>query len=365
VRDPYVVLGVDRRATEAEIKGAFRRLAAQHHPDKNPDDPQADSRFKELNLAYQLLSDPDKRAAFDRYGAAAFGPSGGGARWGAGLVDFGSFEGVFGDLLEAFGMRATDRGHLRRRVKLSFEEAALGCKRELEYERVDLCERCHGNGAEPGSAVHSCPVCRGRGRQAVASGLFFLPAERSCSHCRGTGRVPSTPCSSCQGNGLGQRSHCITVDIPPGIESGSSRVVEHAGHRVRPDRAAGNLDVVVEVSPHAFFRRVGDDVHSSLSISFTQATLGGEIEVSTLDGRSRVRVPPATQPGSVLRLRGKGIPHRLRAGRGDHLVEVTVEIPVRLSPRAQELIEQLGHELGEEVHPQERSLFDRLKSWLE
>jgi molecular chaperone DnaJ len=365
VRDPYVVLGVDRRATDSEIKAAFRRLAAQHHPDKNPDDPQADGRFKELNFAYQLLSDPDKRAAFDRYGAAAFGAPGGGGRWGAGLVDLGAFEGVLGDLLEAFGMRATDRGHLRRRLKLSFAEAALGCKKELEYERVDLCERCHGKGGEPGSAEQSCPVCRGRGRQAAPSGLFFWSGERSCTHCRGTGRVPAIPCSTCKGDGLAGRSHRITVDIPVGIESGASCVVEHAGHRVRPDRAAGNLEVVVEVVPHAYFRRVGDDVHSSLSISFTQATLGGEIEVSTLDGTTRVRVPPATQPGSLLRLRGKGIPHRLRAGRGDHLVEVTIEIPVRLSPRAQELIEQLGHELGEEVHPQERSLFDRLKSWLE
>jgi molecular chaperone DnaJ len=365
VRDPYVVLGVDRKATEGELKTAFRRLAAQHHPDRNPEDPQADTRFKELNFAYQILSDPDKRAAFDRYGPAAFGPPGAGGRWGAGLVDLSGFEGVLGDLLDAIGMRQTDRGHLRRRIKVTFEEAALGCQKELEYERVDLCERCQGTGAQKGSQETTCPVCRGRGRQAAAYGLFFMPAERSCTHCRGTGRVASTPCTGCKGNGLGQRSHRVTVDIPPGIETGATRVVDGAGHRVRPDRPSGNLEVVVEVASHPYFRRVGDDVHSSLSISFTQATLGGEIEVSTLDGRSRVRVPPATQPGSILRLRGKGIPHRLRAGRGDHLVEVTVEIPVRLSARAQELIAELGHELGEEVHPQEKSLLDRLKSWLE
>ncbi len=365
MRDPYAVLGVDRRATEGEIRGAFRRLAAQCHPDKNPSDPNADARFKEVNFAYQLLSDPDKRAAFDRYGAAAFSPAAGGGARGVGRVDFSGFEGMLEELLEMFGLRSTDRGHLRQRVKLSFEEAALGCRKKLEYERVDLCARCNGQGADADTVQIVCPVCHGRGRQPNPGGLFFLPAERTCHHCRGTGRVAGTPCSACRGTGLGQKSHSVLVDIPPGIETGSTRTVEHAGHRVRPDRAAGNLEVVVEVAPHTYFRRVGDDVHSSLSISFTQATLGGEIEVTTLDGRSRVRVPPSTQPGNVLRLRGKGIPHRLRAGRGDHLVEVTVEVPTHLSARARELIEQLAHEVGEEVHPQERSLLDRLKSWLE
>jgi molecular chaperone DnaJ len=364
VRDPYAVLGVHRGASEAEIKAAFRRLAAQHHPDRNPDDPEATARFKEANLAYQTLSDPHRRAAYDRYGAAAFDRTGGSSRPGPGFVDLGNLDGVWGDLLDAIGIRPGDRGHLRKKVKLTFEEAALGCQKPLSYERVDLCGQCHGQAAQPGTPLVVCPTCGGRGRQPMVSGLLSFALDKACPRCRGTGKAPTTPCTHCKGTGLAQRLHEIMVEIPPGIEHGSNRVVEHAGHRTRPSRAAGNLEVTVEVDSHPYFRRVNDDVVSSVSIAFTQATLGGEIDVATLDGMARLRVPPATQPGTMLRLRGKGVPHRLRGGRGDHLVEVTIEVPRRLSSRAQALIEQLGQELGEEVHPQERSLLERLRAWL-
>lgn len=358
VRDPYEVLGVGRRASQAEIKAAFRRRAVEHHPDRNPDDPEAQERFTELNAAYQILSDQQKRAAYDRFGKAAFTPGGAGADF----IDFKNLESLFGDLLGAFGIRSGDRGVVKKRVKLTFEEAARGCTKELAYERSDLCERCAGCGAEPGTPVEPCAACNGRGRVRFQQGIFPVPIERACSSCSGTGRHPSAPCRDCHGAGLATRRRTIEVTIPPGIEAGSSRIVERGGHRLRPDRPPGDLEVVVDVAPHPFFTRIGDDVVCRVPVTFAQAAIGGQVEVPTLDGKVKLRVPPSTQPGSVLRIRDKGIVHRLRGGRGDQLVEVAVEVPTHLSARARELIEELGHELGEDVQPQQQSFVEKLKS---
>lgn len=357
MRDPYQVLGVSRSASEAEIKAAFRKLAVQHHPDRNPTDPDAQGRFKEINSAYQILSDPQKRAAFDRFGASAFRP-------GAGAPDFtdmGGIEDLFGDLLGAFGFRGGDKGTLRKALEISFEEAAHGCEKEISYERIDLCARCDGRGGEPKARVEPCGACGGRGRVRFQQALFPIAMERPCSRCRGTGQIPSASCTGCGGSGLNKTERRLEVQIPPGIENGSVRVVDGAGNRTRPDKPAGDLELVLEVQPHAFFRRAGDDVVCRVPISFSQATLGGEVEVPTLEGNVRLRIPPATQAGSVLRVRGKGIQHRLRAGRGDQLVEVAVEIPSRLTDRARALIEELGRELGEQVQPQEQSFMEKLK----
>ncbi len=359
VLDPYEVLGVGRHTTDAEIKRAFRKLATQHHPDRNPDDPQAQERFKEANAAYQILSDPQKRAAFDRFGPAAFQP--GGASPGAGFTDLGGLDGIFGDILGAFGIRTGDRGDVRKRVKLTFEEAARGCTQEISYARTDLCDRCHGEGGDPGTPVTACGACGGRGRVRFQQALFPIPVERACSSCRGTGRIPSTPCGTCSGSGLMTHQRTIEVTIPAGIEAGSSRAVEHAGNRVRPDRPAGDLELVIDVAPHPFFQRSGDDVLCRVPVTFAQAAIGGEVEVPTLDGKVRLRVPASTQPGSVLRIRGKGIPHRLRGGCGDQLVEVALEVPTSLTERARELVEELGKELGEEVQPQQRTFVEKLK----
>lgn len=362
VRNPYEVLGVDPHASPEEIRTAFRRLAAQHHPDRNPDDAGASDRFKELNLAHQILSDPDKRAAFDRWGTSAFTP-GGNRGAGAGVVDFGSVEGMFGDFLEAIGMRSADRGDVRQRVKLSLEEAALGCTRELGYTRVDLCTKCAGDGAEPGTKTEECSTCDGRGR--VRHQQPFLPVtlERGCTRCHGTGRIARYPCHGCHGRGIAPTQHRLAVSIPAGIESGASRIVEGAGSRARRDRPPGHLEVVVEVEPHPFFERAGHDLRCKVPVTFTQASLGGEIEVPTLEGKARLRVPAGTQPGSVLRLRGKGVPHRSRPGRGDQLVEIRVEVPAALSDRARELIAELGDELGQELTPQRQSLLERVRGW--
>lgn len=361
VRDPYEVLGVGRNASEGEIRTAFRRRAAQHHPDRNPNDNGAQERFKELNQAYQILSDAQKRAAWDRFGEAAFAPGGVGAGPGVGFADIG-LDGIFGDILGAFGFRGGDRNVIRKKLRISFEEAAHGCEKSLTYEVMDGCGTCRGSGAEPGTAVETCSACAGRGRVRFQQGILPIAVERPCSRCRGAGRMPTSPCARCGGSGLIQVSRTRSIDIPPGIESGASRVVEGAGHRVRADAPPGSLEVVVEVEPHPFFKRDGDDVVCHVPITFAQAALGGEVEVPTLSGKVRLRIPPATQPGTVLRIRGKGIAHRLRGGHGDQLVEVSVEIPTALSDRAKELIGELAGELGEDVQPQQKTFVEKLKS---
>lgn len=361
VRDPYEVLGIERGASPDEVKRAFRRRAAEYHPDRNPDDPAAQERFTEVNAAYQLLSDPKKRAVFDRFGPTPFdGPGGGAWPGGAGTVDLG-VDGIFGDILSAFGIRTGDRGTVRQRLDLTFEEAALGCRKEVEVERVDLCTRCRGRGGEPNTPIDVCSACNGRGRVRFQQGILPFAVERPCSRCRGTGRVPKEPCSKCSGAGLGKHRTTLEIDIPAGVEPGASRVVEGAGSRTGPDAPAGDLEMVVAVRSHPFFSRTGDDVVCGVPITFAQAALGGEVEVPTLEGKVKMKIPAATQPGSTLRIRGKGIPHRVRGGRGDQLVEVSVEVPTKLSDRARALIEELGDELGEDVQPQQKTFVDKLK----
>ncbi len=355
MRDPYEILGVGRGATEIEIKTAFRRLAVQHHPDRNPDDPAAPDRFKEINAAHQILSDPDKRAAYDRFGEAAFRPGG------AAHVDFGGIDGLFEDILGAFGLRGADRGTVKKMLEISFEESARGAKKEIRFERLETCDECRGRGAAKGARVETCSACGGRGRVRYQQAFLPIGVERPCSRCHGIGSIPSERCPRCDGAGVTRKEHVVTVEIPAGVEPGSSKVLSGEGNRLRPDKTPGDLELVIDVSPHPFFRRSGDDVVSTVPITFTQAALGGELEVPTLDGKLKLRVPPASQPGTVLRVRGRGFPRRLRPGSGDQLVEVVVEVPERLSERAKSLLEELGHELGEDVQPQQRSFLEKLR----
>ncbi|MDX2050810.1 MAG: molecular chaperone DnaJ [Polyangiaceae bacterium] len=358
MRDPYEVLGVSRGASEADIKAAFRRLAMQHHPDKNPDSPDAHDRFTEINQAHQILSDPQKRAAFDRYGESAFDRSRGPG------VDFSGLDSIFGDILGAFGFRGGDRGDLRRTVEVGFEEAARGCQRELTYERVDLCGDCQGKGGAPGSSFESCSACGGRGKVRLQQGVLPLAIERTCSRCRGRGSIPSVVCQSCRGHGLAKRTSTIEVTIPAGIEHQATRTVRGGGNRVSPQHEPGDLELSIEVGQHAFYRRSGDDVICSVPITFAQAALGGQIDVPTLWGKVKLKIPASTQPGNVLRVRGHGLDRRLRGGRGDQLVEVRLEVPTRLTPRAQQLLEELGRELGEDVQPQHKRFMDRVRDLL-
>jgi molecular chaperone DnaJ len=359
VRDPYEILGLGRHATEAEIKAAFRRLASQHHPDRNPDDPEAQVRFKEINAAHQILSDPEKRAAYDRFGEAAFRPGGGGG--GIDFGDMGGFESIFGDLLGAFGLRTGEPGVVKKTLELTFEESARGAKKTISYERIDTCGGCQGRGAAPGARVDSCSACGGRGRVRYQQAFLPIALERPCSTCRGTGAIPSTRCAQCSGSGVARAERSLTIDVPAGIEPGSSRTLSGEGHRLKPHQPPGDLEVLIDVAPHPFFKRAGDDVVCRVPITFTQAALGGEVLVPTLDGKVKLKVPPSSQPGAVLRIRGHGFPHRLRSGSGDQLVELSVEVPDRLTDRAKSLLKELGDELGEDVQPQRRSFLEKLR----
>ncbi|NUP05780.1 MAG: molecular chaperone DnaJ [Polyangiaceae bacterium] len=366
MKDPYEVLGIDRSATQDDVKGAFRKLAAKHHPDRNPDDPGASQRFKEINAAYQILSDPKKREMFDRFGI------GDGARAPGGQTPFAGFDfseinidGIFGDLLGALGIKTGQAAPLQKEVKITFEEAAFGCTKELTYERVEPCVDCSGNGSAPGSTPETCGPCRGRGRVRVQQGVLPIALERPCSHCRGTGRIVKDPCKTCRGAGLIAKERTIEVTIPAGVENGATRLVERGGNYSRPERPAGDLELIVRVTPHEFFRRVGDDIVCSLPISFPQAALGGEIEIPTLDGKGRLRVPAGTQPGTILRVRGKGVPRRMMSGRGDQLVEITIEVPKNLDEHQRRLIGELAEALGNKIRPvsePEATFMSRLKN---
>lgn len=358
MRDPYEILGVGRSATESEIKAAFRRLAAQHHPDRNRDDPEAQVRFKEVNAAHQILSDPEKRAAYDRYGEAAFRPGGGG---GVDFGDFGGFDSIFSDLLGAFGLRTGEGGHVKKTLELTFEESARGAKKEISYERIDICGGCQGRGAAPGARVDTCSACGGRGRVRYQQAFFPITLERPCSSCRGTGSIPSARCPRCDGAGVARGERTLSIDVPAGIEPGSSRTLHGEGHRLKPHQPPGDLELLIDVAPHPFFRRSGDDVLCRVPVTFTQAALGGEVLVPTLNGKVKLKVPASSQPGAVLRIRGQGFPHRLRSGAGDQLVEIAVEVPERLTDRAKSLLQELGDELGEEVQPERRSFLEKLK----
>jgi molecular chaperone DnaJ len=365
VRDPYDILGVDRSATQDEIKSAFRRLASQHHPDRNPGDDGAHHRFKEINAAYQILSDPQKRAAFDRFGEAAMGgPAQAGNPFGGMPFDMAdlNIDGFFGDLLGALGIKVGDKGTLQKEIRVTFEEAAFGCTKEIKYERVEVCDGCAGSGSAKGSAVEQCTACGGRGRVRFQQGVLPIAIERPCSRCRGTGHVVVDPCKACRGAGLVNRVRTIEVTIPAGIENGATRAVERGGNVSRPDRPPGELELTIRVSPHEFFRRAGDDILCSLPISFAQAALGSEIEIPTLQGKGKLRVPPGTQPGTVLRVKHKGIPRRVTGGRGDQLVEVTIEVPTQLTSTQKELIAKLAEELGQNVQPQQASFMERLRA---
>lgn len=367
MQNPYDLLGVARDADETEIRSAFRRLAAQHHPDRNPGDPTAQQRFADLNAAYQILGDPQKRAAFDRFGAAAFRPGGFGASGpnvafdfaNLNLGDFVRLDNVFGDLLGAMGVKLSKSGDVRQKVTLTFEEAARGCERTLEYTVQELCPRCSGSGGEPGAHTTLCGTCEGRGRVRAVP----LPIERTCPKCHGSGRRSTRDCTTCRGAGLLGIKRSRTVQIPPGIESGATRELRGAGNRPSPDRPAGDLVVEIAVETHDFFRREDDDILCTMHIGFTQAALGTELEVRTLDGPAKLRVPPGTQPGTLLRMRGKGLPHRVRSGRGDQLVEMVVDVPRELNARARALVEALSQELGQPTATEGSTLFERVKRW--
>lgn len=355
VRDPYAVLGLERNASAEDVKRAFRRLAREHHPDCNPDNPQAHERFQELNAAYQVLSDPERRARYDRLGDIGSGaPSAG-----PGGV---ALDELLGELFGAFTRRPSRSGDMRHVVELTFEQAALGCQKRVSYTRVDVCSECRGSCAAPGSAVEACRDCGGRGRVAVvANGWLAVKAERPCPRCQGSGRVPKVRCPGCGGNGLQPQTRELDITIPAGIEAGASQLIAQGGSRLLPTDRPGDLEIVIQVQAHARFRRDGDDVFADVDVPYVTAALGGELEVETLHGPQRIRVPEGTLADAEVRLRGQGVPHRFRSGAGDHVARVKLRVPGQLSQRARELITQFEEAVGSY---EDASLLGKLRGFL-
>jgi len=369
-RDYYEILGVKRTADDEEIKKAYRKRALQHHPDKNSGDTAAEEKFKEVGEAYEVLSDPQKRAAYDQYGHEAFDPR---RRGGGGFHDpFEVFRDTFGggtveDIFEQFfggGTRrdptAPERGaHLRYDLELEFEEAALGCTKEIALTKSDKCDACEGSGAEPGAQKKVCPLCGGRGQVITARGIFSI--AQTCPRCGGSGRTVDKPCRKCHGAGRAERTSRKTVHVPAGVNTGAKlRSVSdgEAGLRGGPP---GDLFIVLHVKPHALFERDGDDLVYELPISLVQAALGAELEVPALNQKVLLRIPAGTQTGQLFRAKGKGVKNVEGHGWGDLHVKVKVEIPVHLNAAQKAKLQEFAALCDEKVNPISQSFFEKAK----
>lgn len=375
-RDFYEVLGVERGASDDDIKKAYRKLAMQYHPDRNPGDKAAEEKFKELGEAYEILSDDQKRAAYDRYGHAAFqqgGMGGGGFGGGGGAVDpFEIFREVFGGgggggIFEEFfngggGRRSRDgrqRGSdLRYDLQITLEEAAGGVEKELELEKLGTCDDCAGTGSK-GGGTKSCSTCKGHGQVIANRGFFQI--QQTCPECGGTGQIVSNPCGPCQGQGRRTTKSRIKLRIPAGIQQGSRLRSSGNGEAGLRGGTAGDLYVVIHLKDHDVFERDEDDLHCTVPIGFGVAALGGEATVPTLEGRAAVKIPAGTQSGTIFRLRGKGMPELNSSRRGDLLVRTQVEVPTRLNSEQREKLRAFADSLGGENTPESEGFFERAK----
>ncbi|MDQ3870186.1 MAG: molecular chaperone DnaJ [Chloroflexota bacterium] len=370
-RDYYDILGVPRGASDSDVKRAFRKLAQQWHPDISTD-PNADERFKEINEAYQVLSDPQRRQAYDLFGRADTG------RAGEGFGSFGGYQtgfGGFSDLFDAFfgsaapgsarQPRPPTGSDLRYDLRLTFEESIAGAEKEIEFSSLDRCARCEGSGSEPGTSPTTCPQCHGSGefRQVRSTMIGQMVSVSPCPRCRGLGRVITDPCRECGGQGRVERKRTLRVTIPAGIDDGHQIRLSSEGEVGPRGGAAGNLYVVVHVDPHSTLRREDTELFYELEVSVTQAALGARVSVPTADGEETIEIKPGTQPGTEIRLRGRGVPHLRRPGvRGDLHVLVDVRVPTRLSRRQRELLEALAAESGESSDGRQGGgLFDKVK----
>lgn len=364
-RDYYEVLGVDKTADAATLKGAFRKLAMQHHPDRNPGDAAAEEKFKEASEAYDVLSTPEKRARYDRFGHAGMEGFGGGGAGFSGVDLNDIFGEIFGDIFGG-GRRRGGGGPQRQRgadlrynLEVSFEEAAFGTEVTVKIPRPKSCEVCAGTGSKTKQS-RTCPTCGGAGEVRFTQGFFAV--ARTCSQCSGSGAVVSDPCKTCRGQGRVEAESSLTVKIPGGVDTGTRVRLSGEGEPGPQGGPAGDLYVVVQVREHPLFHREDTDILCEVPVSFTQAALGADIEVPTLDGPVTMRVPPGTQWGKVFRLKGKGIPHLHGGGRGDQHVRIAIETPTDLSARQRELLEAFAKEAGDSVNPRTKSFFDKVKS---
>ncbi len=368
-RDYYEVLGVVRTSSEQEIKTAYRKLAMQHHPDRNPDDPHAEEKFKECSEAYSVLADPQKRAAYDRYGHAGVGSSGGGGGVDFNSVIFQDFSDVFSDLFgfgDLFGggrgrgrSRAQRGADLREDIDLDFEEAVFGVTREVEVRKHEACEQCDGSGIAPGKSAQTCRTCGGRGQIRYQQGFFSI--ARTCSACEGAGQVVSDPCQTCRGDGRVLKTKKLEVKVPAGVEDGTRMRYTGQGEPGVYGGPTGDLYMVLHVKEHAFFERDGRDLHCRIPISFSQAALGAEIEIPTMDGTHTLKIPEGTQSGTIFKIRGKGVPSVNSHGKGDLLVETKVLTPAKLNKRQRELLLELSALGHVENKPENKTLFSKVK----
>ncbi len=371
-RDLYEILGVNRDASEDELKKAYRKLAMKYHPDRNPDNKEAEEKFKEAKEAYEILTDANKRAAYDRYGHAGVDPSMGGGGGGGGQ-GFDGFADAFGDIFgDIFGGGGGGRGRsnvyrgadLRYNLEITLEEAARGAEKTIRIPALEECDSCHGSGAKPGTQPKTCPTCGGAGQVRIQQGFFSI--QQTCPKCHGSGRVIPEPCTSCGGAGRVKRQKTLEVKIPAGIDDGMRLRHSGQGEPGVNGGPSGDLYVEIHIKQHPVFQRDGDDLHCEMPISFSTAALGGEIEIPTLDGAANIRIPAETQSAKVFRLRGKGIRNVRSHAPGDLMVHVVVETPVKLTDRQKELLrefEEIAAGNAERHNPKAKSWMDKVKDF--
>ena len=368
-RDYYEVLGVDKNANEADIKKAYRRVAMKYHPDRNPDDPQADSKFKEASEAYEILATQEKRAAYDQFGHAGVDPNMGG---GAGGFGGGSFSDIFGDVFgDIFGGGGNRGGpqrgsDLRYTLDISLEDAVKGTTVEIRVPSLSSCDLCGGSGAKKGSQPTTCGTCGGAGQVRMQQGFFQV--QQTCPNCRGRGKTISNPCSTCRGQGRVEKSKTLSVKVPPGVDTGDRIRLSGEGEAGPESGPAGDLFVQMSVKEHPLFERDGKHLYCEVPISFADAALGGELEVPTLDGRVKLKIPSETQTGKLFRLRGKGVKPVRGGGTGDLLCRSVVETPINLTKRQQEILEELKISLGEggeKQSPRQTNWFEGVKRFFD
>ena len=372
-RDYYEVLGVEKNASDSEIKKAYRKLAMKYHPDQNPGDKSAEEKFKEVNEAYEVLSNSEKKALYDQYGFAGvdpnFNPNAGFGGFGGGFGGFGDLGDIFGDF---FGGGASSSGrrtgpskgqNVVAEIEISFEDAAFGCDQQITYSRVEPCATCHGTGCRDGAEPETCSYCNGRGTVRTQQNFMGMTMQSSqpCPKCGGAGKIIKDPCNTCKGKGKVRRNKTIKVKVPAGIDDGQSFRVRDEGNTGSNGGPNGDLLVTVNVRKHAIFTRDGANVLCQMPISFTQAALGATIEVPTLDGKVRYNIPEGTQTGTTFRLRGKGIPYVGYKTRGDQFVTVVVETPTKLTKEQRELLKKLESAMDDDGQPKRKSFFEKLK----